>query len=326
MNIQKKLGSFRTGFTFPLTYPELAKKKQSTLSKKGWVLYNALLTKAMSEESPAITLSIPEAKRAGLSAPTLRKCREELEAQQLISVTREGSDKSYQYELLHPTNGGQLPRSEQRKKVSAALKESYPVRVYTPDESFRVFEFLLGDRLQGWETHDGFEPKGGDDSRRFICPFHVPDFENPSFDSSDRKMIKAPLMVFADTGFWACAHKHCRHYFKKAPSSRAGDGYLVHFVRAFKWQMDASRYKTAFNLTSVQIREVIAQILDGVSCLADLKYTTQNVKTRELVRTPFDSDARQPVKPVPAPVPLIRRTVRPPVSLAAEIETEVAEF
>jgi len=291
LNIEKKLGTFKTGFTFPLNYEELEKRHRHLLSRKGWLLYTALISKALAEESPVITFSIPEGERAELSAKTLKRCREELETRRLIAVTREGTDKPFQYELLHPTNGGQLKRSVQRKKITAALSKRYPVRVYTPDETFRVFEFLIGDRLQGSDTRDGFEPTGGD--HRYLCPFHVPDSEYPG---PDRKRIRATLIVYADSGYWACSYKDCRHSFERTRRERGGSGDLVHFMRAYMWQLDASRYKKPYNLTSAQIREVIAQILDGASCWADLTYTTQNVETREFIQAKFDSHTPQPVK------------------------------
>ena len=295
MNIEKKLGTFKTGFSFPLRYEELEKKYRHVLSPKGWRLYKALHTKALTEESPVITFSIPEGERAELSAKTLKRCREELESRRLIAVTREGTHKPFQYELLHPTNGRQLQRSVQRKKINAALSKRYPVRVYTPDETFRVFEFLIGDRLQGYDARDGFEPTGG--NHLYLCPFHVPDLEHTG---SDRKRMRALLIVFADTGYWACSYKHCTHSLEATPKDRNGDGDLLHFVRAYKWQLDASRYKNVYNLTSAQIREVIAQILDGASCWADLTYTTQNVETRELIQAKFDTRVPHPVKLKPS--------------------------
>jgi hypothetical protein len=292
LNIEKKLGRFKSGFTFPLKYDELEKRHGHVLSRKGWLLYTALLRKALTAESPVITFSIPEGERAELSPKTLKRCREELETRRLIAVTRESADKPFHYELLHPTNGRQLQRSVQRKKITAELSKRYPARTYTPDETFKVFEILIGDRLQGSNTRDGFEPRG-DNSHRYLCPFHIPNLEYPD---PDRKSVRAPLLVFADTGYWACSYKHCTHSLEATLRERNGDGYLLHFVRAYKWQLDASRYKKAYNLTSAQIREVIAQILDGASCWADLTYTTQNIETRELIQARFDSRTPQPVK------------------------------
>ncbi len=297
MNIEKKLGTYITGFTFPLKYGELKDRYQPVLSRKGWLLYTALIDKAMTEESPVITFSVPEGKDAGLSAPTLRKCRAELETHRLIAVMRESTDKPFRYELLHPTNGGQLDRSEQRKKIRAALSERYPVRQYPAEESLMVIEFFLSERRQGGPA-DGqdFVPKGSDDSYRYFCPFHNEGDEwQFSGHGDDKKRRRAPLMMFTNTGKWMCMYEHCRHYYKSPRRARAGNGDLAHFVRAYKWHMDASRYKKAYNLTPAQTREVIAQILDADGfadfSLADLMYTTQNTKTWELVQVHFDYDA-----------------------------------
>ena len=125
MDMKNKLGRYHSGFRFSVTYPELEQKVLPSLDKSGRKLYEALLKKAMREETPTVTLSVADVD-GELSAPTLRKCREELAGRNLVAVTRESSHTPYRYELLNPFSGGKLLLADQRTVVTAALKPEHP--------------------------------------------------------------------------------------------------------------------------------------------------------------------------------------------------------
>jgi hypothetical protein len=276
--ILERVVAFRSGFVFSLrdtpTPTEQWKEIRARLSPKAWALYLALLDKAMYEESAIVTLSVKDANSL-MTNETLKRVRGELSGHHFIELSRDNDYSPYRYEILSPINGKSLPHVGQRKVITKALEQCYPVREYTAEEFVRVLDRFL-QRIEMPREH---EPPNDNDFIKYICPFHELYLE---------RYQKARIVAYPQSQRWHCTYSGCIQHNKKGGKRRGGDGGVVHFVTSYVWNVRRQAFKgTQQRPLPGQARELIEQILSGAS-LGNLCYTIQNVETRELITTTLE--------------------------------------